>query len=68
MCEREQRGEGAVSFGKWFTENFSVTVFLIFVKVFTVKPKTFSVDFILLRNKRPKMFYEKRFTSKQTEP
>jgi hypothetical protein len=41
------------------------------VKVFTVKPKTFSVDFILLRNKRPKMlktFYGKRFTSIQTEP
>ena len=41
------------------------------MKVFTVKPKTFSVDFILLRNKRPKMmkmFYGRRFTSKQTEP
>jgi hypothetical protein len=41
MCEREQRGEGAVSFGKWFTENFSVNCFPHFCEGFYGQTENF---------------------------
>ena len=84
LCEREDWGwvcatemrEGvgvcANEFWKMVYEKFFRKPFSIFyLGIFRSKDKRFPLTFILQRNKRPKMmkiFYGKRFTSKQTEP
>jgi hypothetical protein len=70
--EQRKRAESLTRFGKWFTEkNFRKPFSSIYKAIFRSNYKPFPLTSVLQRPKRPKMlkpFYEKRFTSKQTEP
>jgi hypothetical protein len=47
------RGRGVTCFGKWFTENFFVNHFPIFIKAFSGQRKTFVVDFYFIAKQTP---------------